>query len=725
MSQTLMQEQSTADVQRRGRVTWLVLTLAIVFVLGAVGGFFRLYRLAELPPGLFYDEGAYGLDALGVLNGQHAIFFERNQGREGLIIYTIAALIPFLGRTVEAVRLPTALASVGTIFAVFWLGQVLFGSAAQVNARQFVSRWLVSRGLLVGGAAALMLAVSTGQTIIGRISFRANFLPLLLALAIALLWSGVVKQQRWRIVLAGICTGLLPYTYIPARFVPFILLIFGITLLWPRRRQWDEIKRYVPILSLYVFVTALVAAPILIDFALNPHHFTSRSNNLWVFSPEISHGQPLAALITNIVDHLAVFGFRGDPNWRHNYDVQPWLNPGEAIFFWLGLFFVARHWRTPAYRLLLIWGAVLLLPAILAFDAPPNTLRMMGLTPVIYLITALGLWHLAAWLMDRAGGQARRWVAAGAVTVLLVLVGWRGVYTYDGYFNQWALDPEVYQTHRAEWTNLANEINDTPPDADTSYLIPWGSQFPADWQEFSFDFLYLGTPPAHFFVAAAPDLAQQLQATIQADSPNTVRAVDWTNGVHWSGDATDRLPFLLGKYGAPLAAEDHINYRTLTFGDLRVDRPWALYEWLDPLNVHYDGQIRLEGSAIGYHGGEQRPLTAPLPVRAGDRIWLALSWQAVTTPVADYAISLRLLDAGGGTVQQYDSQIWSFNRTPTSTWQPGEMSESLVNLTLPTDLADGDYTLRLIVYDVATLVPTVQVDVWTPEVDLAQLQVRN
>ncbi|MEZ4634100.1 MAG: hypothetical protein R2856_03825 [Caldilineaceae bacterium] len=41
-------------------------------------------------------------------------------------------------------------------------------------------------------------------------------------------------------------------------------------------------------------------------------------------------------------------------------------------------------------------------------------------------------------------------------------------------------------------------------------------------------------------------MAQQMQSTIQDDAPATVRAIDWTNGVHWSGDATDRLPFCWG-----------------------------------------------------------------------------------------------------------------------------------------------------------------------------------
>ncbi len=692
----------------------------ILLVLGALAIFFRLYRLSELPPGLFYDEGAHGLDALNVLQGEHAVFFPRNQGREGLIVYTIAALIPFLGRTVEAVRLPTALAGIGTIFAVFWLGQILFGGGSERPAGRY--DW---RGLLIGSAAALMLSVCTGQTIIGRISFRANFLPLLLTLAVALLWSGTLRRQRWRIVLAGLCTGLLPYTYIPARFVPFLLLIFGLSLLWPQRISRDQIKRHLPLLLLYVVVTAVVAAPILIDFALNPAHFTSRSNNLWVFSPEISNGRPLAALMTNIVDHLAVFGFKGDPNWRHNYDVQPWLNPAEALFFWLGLLFTIWRWRQPAYRLLLVWAGVLFLPAILAFDTPPNTLRMMGMVPVVYLLAALGLWHSADRIGTRIRARFRPLIGGLAVLVLLALVAWRGVYTYDGYFNHWALDPEVYQTHRAEWTNLAYEINDVPASADIAYVIPWGNQFPADWQEFSFDFLYLGRTPAHFFVAADPDLPEQLAQTLRTEDVSIVHGIDWTNGVHWSGDATDRLPFLLQKYGRQVAVDDHINYRTIAYTDLLLDRPWTLADWFDPLAIRYDGNIILEGAAIGYHGGEQRSIAEPIPVHNGDRLWMALRWQADGPPLADYAVSFRLLNADGATVTQFDTQIWNFDRVPTGEWQPAERSESLTHFALPADLPDGDYTVRLIVYDVATLTPTVQVDVWTPEVDLAHLQVRH
>ena len=137
------------------------------------------------------------MDALGVLRGHHALFFPANQGREGMVIYATALAIGLLGRTITAVRLPAALASVGTVLAVFWLGQVLF------NERRDDGKPPSWRGLFVGGTAAGILAVSLGSTIIGRDSFRANFLPLFLALAIGFLWTGLRQRSLWRLALAG------------------------------------------------------------------------------------------------------------------------------------------------------------------------------------------------------------------------------------------------------------------------------------------------------------------------------------------------------------------------------------------------------------------------------------------------------------------------------------------------------------------------------------------
>ena len=119
----------------------IALTLAIVLL--------RLQRLSELPPGLHQDEGSHAANALQVLRGEHAVFFpERSDGLEGLMAYAVALSISLLGRTVLALRLPTALASAGTVFFAFRLGRLLFEQDEESGRG---TPWW---GLTIGGAAA-------------------------------------------------------------------------------------------------------------------------------------------------------------------------------------------------------------------------------------------------------------------------------------------------------------------------------------------------------------------------------------------------------------------------------------------------------------------------------------------------------------------------------------------------------------------------------------------
>ena len=90
---------------------------AFLLALAVVVLFLRLYRLHELAPGLKFDEGWNGIYALQVLQGEHALLFG---DKEGLGVYLVAAATKILGRTPLALRLPTALASVSTVFVLFW-----------------------------------------------------------------------------------------------------------------------------------------------------------------------------------------------------------------------------------------------------------------------------------------------------------------------------------------------------------------------------------------------------------------------------------------------------------------------------------------------------------------------------------------------------------------------------------------------------------------------------
>ena len=140
--------------------------ILLILALGVLS--LRLHRITELPQGIQSDKGPDGVYALQALQGEHAVFFpEAASGREWMGVYAIALSTSALGRSILAFRWPTALASAVTVFAVFWLGRLFFG-------REGSGRPTPWRGLFIGGVGAGVLAVSLGQTIIGRASLRAN-----------------------------------------------------------------------------------------------------------------------------------------------------------------------------------------------------------------------------------------------------------------------------------------------------------------------------------------------------------------------------------------------------------------------------------------------------------------------------------------------------------------------------------------------------------------------
>ena len=86
---------------------------------------------------------------------------------------------------------------------------------------------------------------------------------------------------------------------------------------------------------------------------------------------------------------------------------------------------------------------------------------------------------------------------------------------------------------------------------------------------------------------------------------------------------------------------------------------------------------------------------------------------------------MRLHDAEGGGVYQKDDVLSNPSPASTSNWSADELVDTLHLLEFPADLLAGEYELRLVVYDFKTQQPTVQLDVWEPEVVLARLRLSD
>ena len=413
----------------------------------------RLYRLGEWPPGPYRDEAWNGLDALGVLDGHHTLFFPANNGREPFYIYLVALSIALFGPTAFALRLPAALAGALATIPTYLLGREWFGRAT-------------------GLFAAVLWAVTFWPVHLGRIGLRAGLLAPLLALAF---WLGTRAWRERRSTLwlaAGVVYGLSFYTYLAVRFTPLVLVLFAAYLVATGRRArlWDGGR----VLWFAVGVAAVVA-PLALTLAADPSLIFGRAGQVSILSPEINGGNLPGALLGNVGRALGMYIWRGDTILRHNALLDYSGTPaGRPVFDWLmigpflaGLGWCLWRWRRPAAAFLLIWQLVMLGPTILAEDAP-HFLRAAGVLAGAVFLPAIGLGLLWDW--SRLSVGLRRGIA-------LLLLGGSALLAARDYAT-YAQQPDVAFLWEAAASGLAQSA---AADAEAGLDVYLDTRFSDGW----------------------------------------------------------------------------------------------------------------------------------------------------------------------------------------------------------------------------------------------------
>lgn len=112
-----------------------------------------------------------------------------------------------------------------------------------------------------------------------------------------------------------------------------------------------------------------------------------------------------------------------------------------------------------------------------------------------------------------------------------------------------------------------------------------------------------------------------------------------------------------------------------------------------PMDQTADFALGETVSLVGYN--------APTRVAPGERVRVTLLWHTRDAVEGDYKVFVHLLSPAGGSAAQDDAKpvYWFY---PTPQWQPGDYVRDEHILTLPADLAHGDYTLIVGMYDEAT-----------------------
>jgi len=433
--------------------------LAIVAVILLLGAYVRLTHLTCLPGGLYPDEAMNTTDGLKAAEaGQWPLFYENNNGREGLYISVLGYLLYWFGNSLWMVRFLPALIGTLTLPAVYWIGRRASGK--------------------FGGIMALgLIAFSYWHLNFSRVGFRALLMVFMLSWAFAFLteafWRLVNSQKKpcWLFAVSGLFFGLSLHTYIAMRIAPAAVAVFFILMLIFYWNRWKEILKYAVITVVF---TLLSAAPILYDFIQTPFHFTGRTGNVSLLStPNF-----LPILAKNIGLTLASFLAYGDQNWRHNFPYLPLVLPfwgiaalvgvgwGIGVFFkeiakkirGKGLKDKKRTWEIVIWITLIAWWGFLLLPSIMTNEGLPHALRSIGAIPPTFLLAGL---IISKWAKT-----------AKSKTIWASLMVISGIFSVYAYFFLWGQNSNAYGAFDFRTSGIGIYLRDTMlQDPKTNYYF--------------------------------------------------------------------------------------------------------------------------------------------------------------------------------------------------------------------------------------------------------------
>jgi 4-amino-4-deoxy-L-arabinose transferase-like glycosyltransferase len=438
-------------------------TLFAITLIIAVGFFLRIYNIENTPPGIYPDEAVNGEDALRAnATGEYQWFYPANQGREGLFMNLIAMCFKFFGVSILTLKLPAILSSTLTILGVYLLTKELFGKRA-------------------GLVSAYLTAFSFWAINFGRISFRANMLPMVLSFSFYFLYKGLRTRKKLDFALGGIIFGIGLHTYIAFRIAPLILIIALFALIISRE---NFLKSFWKHILVFIFWTALVSAPMLYTiYIAHPEYAESRSSAISVFSPERNFGHPYLTLLRSFSLSLIKYNLVGDQNFRHNYPPYALLDPISGTAFVFGFIYSLitifklaylrfkkkiRDTKLDIHIFLMAWFFAMLVPEFLTAEGNPHALRSIGTLPVVFVFTSLTF----TYLLNHTKNSTALFRKVNLSLIIFALIA-LGLFNSIKYHYFWANKPIVGSSFNKNITDMSKFIQTMPKEQEkfviTSY----------------------------------------------------------------------------------------------------------------------------------------------------------------------------------------------------------------------------------------------------------------
>ncbi len=413
----------------------------IVFVL-LLAALLRLYNIGNVPPSPSLDEVSIGYNAHSILKtgaDEYGTKFPLllrayDDWRPALYVYFVIPFVWILGLTATAVRLPSVIFSIITVYITYLLAKEIFDEKRWVTK---ISNWTIDAPLV----AALLLAVSPWHIYLSRLGHEVSLgLAFIVFGVFAFLRAIHNKKQSFLLICSAFFFGLSLYTYQSQKVIVPVFVLTLVVLFW--RDLWSRKKQLIlagivglilliPVVFISVSPEALIRLQGTSAFINNPLYIQSSLRLLKAHQNKDLIGVVLnnrrivttQIFLTNYISHF-------DPRWlflgknQESHKV-PWLGllyPWELPLIFFGLITVFKKFPFKIKSLLLVWLFSAPIPGSFTTQAP-HAMRSYTFLPVLQFLSAAGLLYLIQLFKKKVI------VGACIITVLLSIV-----YFYFQYF---------------------------------------------------------------------------------------------------------------------------------------------------------------------------------------------------------------------------------------------------------------------------------------------------
>ena len=356
----------------------------------------RIYKIAEIPVSVYWDEASIGYNAYCIatdLKDEWGVtlpihFRAFGEFKLPVYIYTVAVFVKAIGLNEYAVRLPAVLYTLGTLIVVYLLTKKITGK----------------EGLAI--LASFILSVSPWLFIFSRTGYEATAGLFFFLLAIYFFIRSPKEELFFLLGMVSLIASM--YSYTSFRIISPIVLIA--ILAFAVRRDLKE-KLPVIIVSLIIFGASLIPIARLYiydagysraqTFALIPgfeqvYDLAGKPHFQLIYNRNtgITWWQNMVTIGKNYLSHFSpnFLFLKGDTNPRSQIPGHGQLYLFEAPLILLGLFAILKS-KKVLYFLPLVALLIAPIPAALTNESP-HALRALLAAPSFAMIAAFGIYFL-------------------------------------------------------------------------------------------------------------------------------------------------------------------------------------------------------------------------------------------------------------------------------------------------------------------------------------------